>query len=61
MPAHTHDVAVGVSSVQTFSESGATSSNTGPTTSASTGGDGSHTHTITWAPKYLDMIICEKD
>jgi len=61
MPAHTHDVAIGISTVQTFSETGATTTNTGPTTTSSTGGGGAHTHPITWTPKYIDMIVCTKD
>ena len=35
---HTHNLAIGISSVQTFAESGATTTNTGPTTSSATGG-----------------------
>lgn len=65
IPKHTHTVPIGISSVQTFSETGATASNTGPITSEdgtiSGLGGGGHTHGITWAPKYLDFIVATKD
>ena len=30
-------------------------------TTGSTGGDGEHTHDVTWSPKYVDFIVCSKD
>lgn len=59
MPAHTH------TEKTVSAQSGATTSGTigSPTTTntGSTGGGGGHTHNVTFAPKFIDMIICSLD
>jgi len=42
LAAHTHTVAIGINGTQTYSQSGATTTNSGPITSSSTGGDQAH-------------------
>ena len=60
MPAHTHSYtgptvlgAGFLGGVQGFPPSASTT--------GSTGGNAAHSHTITWAPKYIDMILASKD
>ena len=42
LAAHTHTVAIGINGTQTYSQSGATTTNSGPITSSSTGGGSAH-------------------
>jgi len=60
MPAHTHTIPF-IQFSQTGFSAGSPMTSSGTTTSSATGGDGAHTHTITWAPKYIDVIVCTKD
>jgi len=60
MPAHTHDFTAVIQtggSYLAYSNTGG--QKTGTTTS--TGGNTGHSHTITWTPKYIDMILASKN
>jgi len=61
MPAHTHTGFVGsVASPLTGAPPNAPIINVSGST-GSTGGNAAHTHTIAYAPKYIDMIVCSKN
>jgi len=61
MPAHTHSYThVGGTGSQQFVSGAGIVVGAAATTGAAGGGAG-HSHTITWAPKYIDMIVCTKD
>jgi len=61
MPSHTHSYThVGGTGSQQFVVGAGIVAGAAATTGAVGGGAG-HSHTITWAPKYIDMIVCTKD
>lgn len=63
MPEHTHTYQNSNYGTLNLGPTGAiTLTQTETTTpTGSTGGDGGHLHNITWAPKFVNMIICSKD
>lgn len=61
MPAHTHDVQNVLNTTGASYGAFSNTGNYGTVTSTSTGGGSGHTHNITFAPKYIDMIIAVKD
>ena len=60
MPAHTHSY-TGPTVLASGYLGGVARYPPSASTSGSTGGNAGHTHGITWAPKYVDLIICTKD
>jgi len=64
LPAHTHTQKSpyhAASSNINSGNIGVSGSSAPNSASGSTGGDAAHTHTISFAPKYLDVIVCTKD
>lgn len=64
MPSHLHGQSI-VSGVNVDGPNGTQGDNSVDNASAgntaASGGGLGHTHNITWAPKFIDMIICSKD
>ena len=58
IPSHTHTVNGTIFGPGYLG--GATSAIAGNVTTSATGGGGGHTHTITWTPKYINIIVCTK-
>jgi len=61
MPAHTHPVVTNAGTGGFLGGGSPATKTWGIGATSSTGGDGSHTHGITWTPKYVDLILCIKD
>ncbi len=61
MPSHTHpfDVVNGIQ--QANASSNTDTARSGGNTTGATGGGGSHSHTLTMNPKYVDLIVGVKD
>lgn len=58
MPSHSHG---GAKRGGLLAENGSATYPAAGTSTDATGGDGEHSHDITWDPKYVDVIVCSKD
>jgi len=63
IPAHSHTYSQRQPSTSTgnFATGSAYSGGVSTKNTGSSGGNGGHTHSITFTPKYIDLIVCTKD